>query len=119
MYLYVKGSSLHTDKHYLKTIVWNLTSNAVKALKNTRNATITWKTEFLEQHTMLSISDNGPGADSKTFKVLYDDNETEGIKSGLGLHLIRDLARAIDCVIEVDSTAGSGTIVRLYFSKQN
>ncbi|MBL0012981.1 MAG: hypothetical protein IPP30_04250 [Flavobacterium sp.] len=32
-----------------------------------------------------------------------------GIQSGLGLHLIRDLAKAIDCKIDVDSRPNQGT----------
>ncbi|MDY0090340.1 MAG: hypothetical protein RBR78_08230 [Flavobacteriaceae bacterium] len=46
-------------------------------------------------------------------KALYDNKEVIGIKSGLGIHLIRDLARAIDCKIEVSSVSVEGTLVKL------
>lgn len=112
------GIVLQTDKHYLETIVRNLTSNAVKALQDTENAIISWKATSLEQGVLLSISDNGPGADSQTFKALYDDQEIVGVKSGLGLHLIRDLARAIDCSLRVETTLQRGTTIHLHVSKR-
>ena len=47
------------------------------------------------------------------FKALYDEKEVVGIKTGLGLHLIRDLAKAINCEIKVDSKVNEGTIITL------
>lgn len=104
---------LNTDENYLKTIIRNLTGNAVKALKETENPTIIWKVWQHNNQSFLSISDNGPGANQEQFKALYDDKEVSGIKSGLGLHLIRDLAKAIDCKIDVDSKLNLGTTITL------
>lgn len=117
---------LVTDENYLKTIVRNLTGNAVKALehfvptneKDSRatlgiTPTITWKAFQEKENIFLSISDNGPGATLDKFKALYDDKEVVGIKTGLGLHLIRDLAKAIDCEIKVDSKIQEGTTITL------
>lgn len=104
-----------TDLNYLKTIVRNLTSNAINVFTTTENPTIIWEARQENGRILLSVTDNGPGADSKKFRALYDDKEVVGIKSGLGLHLIRDLAKAIGCVIEVESTIGKGTTIRLLF----
>ncbi len=105
---------LFTDENYLKTIVRNLTSNAINILAEfvTSSAVekrIIWKAYKNENQTYLSITDNGSGSSQEKFKALYDDTEVVGIKSGLGLHLIRDLAKAIDCEISVDSKIGIGT----------
>ncbi len=102
-----------SDENYLKTIVRNLTGNAIKALINTENPTIIWKAFQDRNHSFLSITDNGKGANQESFKALYDDSEVVGIKTGLGLHLIRDLAKAIDCEISVDSQVGVGTTILL------
>ena len=104
-----------TDLNYLKTIVRNLTSNAINVFTTAENPTIIWETRQENGRVLLSVTDNGPGADSKKFRALYDDKEVIGIKSGLGLHLIRDLAKAIGCTIEVESTIGKGTTIRLLF----
>ena len=100
---------LNTDENYLKTIIRNLTGNAIKALDKTSNGKIIWKAWQENEAQYLSISDNGPGGTQEQFKALYDDSEVIGIKSGLGLHLIRDLATAINCKIEVSSKPDSGT----------
>jgi len=100
---------LNTDENYLKTIIRNLTGNAIKALDKTTNGKIIWKAWQENEVQYLSITDNGPGGTKEQFKALYDDSEVIGIKSGLGLHLIRDLATAINCKIEVDSKPDSGT----------
>jgi len=94
---------LFTDENYLKTIIRNLTGNAIKALEKTDQPTIIWKAWQDNQQTWLSITDNGSGATQEQFKALYDDSEVVGIQTGLGLHLIRDLAKAIGCEIAVDT----------------
>jgi signal transduction histidine kinase len=100
---------INTDENYLKTVIRNLTGNAIKALNEIENPTIMWKAWQENEKSFLSISDNGNGASDQQFKALYDDKEVVGINSGFGLHLIRDLAKAIDCEIIVDSTIGVGT----------
>ena len=79
-----------TDEDYLKTIMRNLTGNAIKALEETQNPTIVWKAWKENETSFLSVSDNGSGATREQLKALYDDKEVVGIKTGLGLHLIRD-----------------------------
>lgn len=106
---------LHTDENYLLTIMRNLTGNAIKALNDKSGATITWKAANKNGNAVLSVSDNGPGMKDDQFKALYDDKEVVGIKSGLGLHLIRDLAKAIECRIEVESEEGKGSVFTLFF----
>ncbi len=106
---------LNTDENYLKTIIRNLTGNAIKALDKTQNGKIIWKAWQENNQTYLSITDNGPGGTQEQFKALYDDSEVIGIKSGLGLHLIRDLATAINCKIEVKSLQDSGTTFTIAF----
>lgn len=106
---------LHTDENYLKTIIRNLTGNAIKALDKTQNPKIIWKADQKDNQFYLSITDNGPGGTQEKFKALYDQSEVIGIKSGLGLHLIRDLANAINCKIEVCSKPDLGTTFTILF----
>ena len=108
-YLNPENIEIFTDENYLKTIVRNLTSNAINVFTSTTNPTIIWKAWQENNQSYLSITDNGPGASLEQFKALYDDKEVVGIKTGLGLHLIRDLAKAINCEIIVDSKINEGT----------
>ena len=94
----------------------NLTGNAIKALTATENPQIVWKAKEESGKVQLSIADNGPGSSDEKFRALYDDSEVVGIKTGLGLHLIRDLAKAINCEIDLFSQVGKGTTIILKFS---
>ena len=98
-----------------------MTGNAIKALETAtdlniaKTPNIIWKAWKDNNHNYLSISDNGSGGSQDQFKALYDDTEVVGIKTGLGLHLIRDLATAINCEIAVESQKNIGTIFTLKF----
>jgi len=39
---------------------------------------------------------------------LYEESVGAGARQGLGLHIIRDLAKAIDCKIRINPTNGEG-----------
>lgn len=104
---------LHTDENYLKTILRNLINNAVKALEKTPHAQILVRAQTQSGQLQLLVQDNGPGGSVEKFKALYDEKQVVGIKTGLGLHLIRDLAKAIDCQISVETSEGKGTTFTL------
>ncbi|GAB3941254.1 hypothetical protein GCM10028805_04200 [Spirosoma harenae] len=110
------GVQVATDEDYLRTIMQNLTSNAINALKNRPDARILWQAYSDNGQTVLIITDNGLGLSESQLTTLYNNDAAISGKSGLGLHLIRDLARAIACQINVRSTPGSGTEFRLAFS---
>ena len=111
----IENIQIRTDENYLKTIMRNLTGNAIKALDKTEHPTIHWKAWQENNQMLLSITDNGPGGTQEQFKALYDETAVVGIQTGLGLHLIRDLAKAIDCKIEVKSYLTEGTTFTLIF----
>jgi signal transduction histidine kinase len=102
----------NSDENYLKTILRNLTANAIKAVANTPHPQIEWKAFNENGHHYLSITDNGPGAATETFSALYGNTTDIGIKNGFGLHLVRELATAINCKTEV-TTGDSGTTITL------
>jgi signal transduction histidine kinase len=107
--------NVSTDEDYLKTIMQNLTNNAIKALKTSPNGTIHWKAEQQNGQIILSITDNGSGISEQQIASLYDEDAIIGSKSGLGLYLIRDLAKAIACKISVKSSLGLGSEFQLIF----
>jgi signal transduction histidine kinase len=97
------------DENYLKVIMQNLTSNAIKALKNNPTGTVIWKAGKDGRKTILSITDNGPGLNAEQVKVLYHEESAVNAKTGFGFHLIRDLAKAIQYHISIESRPGMGT----------
>jgi signal transduction histidine kinase len=109
VFSYEPGLTVMTDENYLQVIMQNLTANAIKALKNTPDASIEWAAVKEGDKTILSITDNGPGMRDEQVKALYEDNVAVNAKSGFGLHLVRDLARAIQYKISFQSQPGVGT----------
>jgi len=103
------GLSVEGDENYLQVIMQNLTANAVRALRNTNDAKIGWNAKKDGINTILTITDNGPGISNEHAKVLLEDNKAVNAKSGFGLHLVRDLAKAIHYNISVESAPGMGT----------
>ena len=93
----------------------NLTNNAIKALKNKENAQIRWEAKQENEQIVLAIIDNGAGISEEQIKTLYSDEAAIGSKTGLGLHLIRDLAKAIACKISVKSSSSFGSEFQLIF----
>src|SRR5450432_406726 len=112
-----KDLVVQTDENYLQTIMRNLTANASKSLLVMPGAAIEWKAWEEENNVYLSISDNGPGVSSQQVKALYDETASSGAKTGLGLHIIRDLTKAIGCVITLNSQKKEGTEFVLCLAK--
>ena len=104
-----------TDEDYLKTIMQNLTGNAVKALRTTPEAHVSWEAKQEKDHIILAVIDNGPGASAQQLSALHNEGEEIGIKTGMGLHIVRDLAKAISCEVLVKSNPGAGMEFQLKF----
>jgi signal transduction histidine kinase len=98
-----------TDENYLKVIMQNLTSNAIKAISNTPDGLIEWKAGKEDGKIILSITDNGPGINAAQTKALFEEDRSVNAKTGFGFHLIRDLARAIRFQISLEPGAVKGT----------
>lgn len=103
---------LKTDENYLFTIVYNLTANAVAAIKNTPGAAIKWDVQADSSSVIFSIADNGPGLPPEITAILNNNSTQLGSKNGLGFHIIKDMAKAIDCIIRFESS-NNGTVFTL------
>ncbi|MBX3242626.1 MAG: tetratricopeptide repeat-containing sensor histidine kinase [Chitinophagaceae bacterium] len=105
---------LNTDENYVRTILQNLTSNAVKAVRNIDYAAIEWSAKQEGGNIVLSITDNGPGLPDEHAKAFLKGTAVEDSRHGLGLYIVRDLAAAIDCRIRLADTR-TGTRIELEF----
>ncbi len=107
------GLVVRTDENYLKTIMHNLTQNAVNALVKTPGGTIVWKAWEENDHFKLSITDNGPGMNKDQVKKFEEGSAISSSSKGLGLNLVKDMSQTIGCVITVSSKEGAGTTFTL------
>lgn len=108
---------IKTDENYLKTIIRNLTSNAIAAVTHIENPVIRWTARSEKKRVVLSIVNNGGVISQDKIDILYNmDNNNKSIKEGLGLKIIRDLSQSIGCKIEVElDEAKNETIFNLIF----
>ncbi|WP_340400994.1 HAMP domain-containing sensor histidine kinase [Paenibacillus sp. FSL H8-0079] len=104
-------------------IVDNLTANAL--LHNPPESTLIVSVHSGKQADEFSIqfADNGRGMDSETVWKLFEryyrgtDTGTSDVGSGLGMAVTKGLIEAMKGRIEVQSTPGEGTIIRLIWDE--
>lgn len=104
----------------IRSIVYNLISNALKYHAPDRPPRIRIFTEYTPETIMLAVADNGLGinmADEdkifSMFKRLHD--HVEG--SGIGLYIVKRIVENAGGRIEVESRLGEGSIFKIYFRR--
>ncbi len=105
-------------KANLRTILYNLISNAVKYRSLDRPLNIVIKTYALDSEIALSISDNGLGLSenqqSKLFMMFKRfHSNTEG--TGIGLYIIKRIVENAGGHIEAQSELDKGTTFTIFF----
>jgi signal transduction histidine kinase/tetratricopeptide (TPR) repeat protein len=112
-----KDLVLHTDENCISTILYNLTGNALKAVASKPNPRVYWQAGERDGQLFLSVTDNGGGLDPN---LLLDDQHRVAaagdVRSGLGLSIVKDLAKAINCAV-VLVPVKDGTCIELVFDK--
>ena len=100
------------DLSALRSVLANLIFNAVDAVVGAGQ--ITLRITARASQAVIEISDNGEGmSDEQQRRCLEPFYTTKGEGTGLGLSVCRGIVKAHGGQIEIDSTAGKGTTVRL------
>lgn len=104
----------------LRSILFNLVSNAIKYASPQRKPEISLKLEEHDKNTLvLTIADNGLGMNEMQMQKIfsmYKRMHTHVEGSGLGLYLVKRILDNTGDRIEVDSKLGKGTTFRIYFN---
>ncbi|HEX8545855.1 MAG TPA: PAS domain-containing sensor histidine kinase [Cytophagaceae bacterium] len=108
------------SRNNLRSVLYNLISNAIKYRSPARQPEITIKTEKVEDKTLLTISDNGLGIKQEDqpkvfslYKRLHD--HVEG--TGVGMTIVKRIVENHGGTIEMDSVVGQGTTFRLFIKE--
>ncbi|RNI25961.1 PAS domain-containing protein [Rufibacter latericius] len=113
------GSSLVYSRVNLKSIFYNLISNAVKYRSPDRVPKVHLQTYQYQGFTVLTVQDNGLGMDMekhgpKMFQMFKRfHNHVDG--SGLGLYILNRIVQKNGGRIEVESQVNEGTTFTIYF----
>jgi PAS domain S-box-containing protein len=105
--------SIECDKNLLSIALHNILINARQAMND--KGIIKIVTELTKPYVMLGISDTGPGIPEKIKKDLFKPFiTTKPGGSGLGLFSANRIIEAHGGKIEIESSPGQGTTVKIY-----
>jgi signal transduction histidine kinase len=107
-------------KSYIRSILHNLISNAIKYRDPDRKLTITISTFYQEESVVLTVRDTGLGMNTKdSYKIfgLYQRMHDHVEGKGLGLYLAKTQADAMKGKIEVTSVLRQGSSFRVILPK--
>lgn len=110
-----KNLKIYADPNLLGQVVLNIIKNAIQAMKDQEDCHIYIKAEQgAFNNVALKISDNGPGIPPEILNEIFIPfftTKAEG--SGIGLSIARQIMRAHNGKIKVDSVIGQGTTFTL------
>lgn len=104
---------------YLRRIVHNLISNAIKYTP--RNGTVTVELVPLEPDKMqLSIKDTGKGIPVENRDIVFEpfyqtQNDPSGIGTGVELAVVKHIVNSMDGTIDFETELGKGTTFTIVF----
>jgi len=114
--------SMDSDPRLVRLIIANLVSNAVKF---TDRGKITLAVSSSVDRLRIAITDTGPGiAEEHRTRIFEPFEQLAYLRQkhvpglGLGLALVRDLARALGGDVDVDSAVGVGTTFTVTLPRQ-
>ena len=116
----VNVSEMTFSRRKIRSIVFNLVSNAIKFKKPGRKPEIFIKTERDGSYIIISVKDNGIGIEPEKQEAIFSkyyrtENEIEG--SGVGLYLVKQIVENSDGKISVESAKGKGSEFRVYLKQ--
>ena len=98
------------DRTHIQQIVANLTGNAVEAMANVQDRTLTVRTRLVGETVVVSFADTGTGIDGSLAKDLFEPfTTTKPNGMGFGLNISRSLAEAHGGKLSVE-TSGEGAV---------
>lgn len=106
------------SKKNLRSILYNLISNAIKFQSPERDCIIKIHTRLEEPYVVLSVEDNGVGINERHHEALFSmfrrfHDHVEG--TGIGLFMVKRIIESAGGKIEVKSEEGTGTEIKIYF----
>jgi len=112
-----KDITILFDPTHFTQILWNLLKNAVQAIQDAGEITISLKSSRTDK-VYLTVRDTGMGIHPKDHHHIFDPfftTKPEG--TGLGLSILHRLIDANNGMIDFESTPGKGTIFTVVFSR--
>jgi signal transduction histidine kinase len=109
-------TQVYGDEEWLVQILLNLLMNAEQAMPDGGTITVFVRSSSsMPGYVAISVVDDGPGMSREVLaKALQPFFTTKADGTGLGLTISKELAERMGGVLELESTDGVGTTVRLH-----
>ncbi len=108
---------------YIKTILWNLSDNAVKF---TDKGYVKVKCEVKDNRLVLTVEDSGMGISTDEQRLIFERFYTSKISrdkrlngTGLGLSIVKHIVEKLKGEIELKSEKGKGSVFRVSLPLDN
>ena len=106
------------DENQIRQVVWNIASNGLRAMPGGGRLLLSVETDTANERdeVVLGVQDNGRGIPAEEIDSIFQPfrSSFEG-GTGLGLAIVHRIVTDYGGVIQVSSTVGVGTIVRVRF----
>jgi len=114
--------AIRTQRSVMKQILTNLVKNAVEAMPQGGNLTITTRDNAYlnaKAHVEIQVIDDGPGIPPEIMQQLFTPvtSTKDSSHSGLGLAIVKNLMDELSGEISCTSGAGQGTRFQLYLPR--
>ena len=110
---------VYSDSKWLKLIIHQLLTNAIKYSDNGQSVTVRAKKE--EDRVVLSVIDEGIGIENADLRNIFElfyigkNGRNNADSSGIGLYIVKRVTEYLGHKTEVESEVGKGTTVRIIF----
>jgi two-component system sensor histidine kinase BaeS len=106
---------LEVDPRRVRQVIANLVSNALR--HTPAGGVVNVAVQPTADAVELAVSDTGSGMDAESVERAFDRfwRSGDAAGAGLGLGIVRDLVRAHGGEVSLESTPGTGTVVRCRF----
>ena len=110
---------VYSDSKWLKLIIHQLLTNAIKYSDSGQSVTVRAKKE--EDRVILSVIDEGIGIEKADLRNIFElfyigkNGRNNADSSGIGLYIVKRVTEYLGHKTEVESEVGKGTTVRIIF----
>ena len=110
---------VYSDSKWLKLIIHQILTNAIKYSNSTQTVSVTVKKE--DDKVYLSIIDTGVGIEKADLRSIFElfyigkNGRNNADSSGIGLYIVKRVSEYLGHKVEVESKIGKGTKMTIIF----
>ncbi|WP_449437111.1 sensor histidine kinase [Pedobacter steynii] len=117
----IEVSRITFTRRKLRSLIYNLISNALKYVPAERNPEVLIKSYWESDYVVISIADNGIGMSAKDQQSIFEKFRRIrplGEGSGVGLYLVNTIVVASGGKITIESKPDEGSVFRVFLKPE-